>query len=332
MTTTLILMTPEHRARTLTDATLDRLAACGEVLVAPTGQPDDPTVPPLLARAEVVVTGTGTGRLTPAVLDAAPRLRAIVHAAGTIRPIVDADVYDRGIQVSSQAAANALPVAEYTLAMILLELKGIPELARTYRTARAAVDVDGLLARRGSYRRTVGIIGASLVGRRVIDLLGAFDVEILVHDPYLDAADATSLGARWVTLPALLAASDIVSLHAPLLPATVGMIGAAELAALRDGAVFLNTARGAIVDQEALIAELRTGRIRAVLDVTDPEVPEPNSPLWDLPNLVLTPHAAGSRGRELHRIGEQAVAEVERLSRGQPLQHAVSSERYALNA
>jgi phosphoglycerate dehydrogenase-like enzyme len=135
-----------------------------------------------------------------------------------------------------------------------------------------------------------------------------------------------------VGLDHLLESSDLVSLHAPLLPETVGMIGANELARLRDGAVLVNTARGALIDQGALERELATGRIRAVIDVTEPEVPAPDSPLWDLPNIVLTPHVAGSRGLELARIGEQAAGEIERLKRGEELRFAVSRTRYATNA
>lgn len=110
------------------------------------------------------------------------------------------------------------------------------------------------------------------------------------------------------------------------------MIGVKELALLRDGSVLINTARGAILDQDALVAELLTLRIRAVIDVTDPEVPEPDSPLWELENLVLTPHVAGSRGLELHRIGQRAVEEVERLWRGEDLRYEVTRERYRTNA
>ena len=110
------------------------------------------------------------------------------------------------------------------------------------------------------------------------------------------------------------------------------MIGAAELAALRDGAVFINTARGALVDQEALISELASDRIRAVIDVTDPETPASDSALWELESLVLTPHVAGSRGLELRRIGEGVVDEVERLVNGEALVRSVTLERYARNA
>jgi phosphoglycerate dehydrogenase-like enzyme len=163
-------------------------------------------------------------------------------------------------------------------------------------------------------------------------LLAPFEVRTVVYDPYLSDEDAAGLGTRRTDLRTLMATSDLVSLHAPLLPSTRGMIGAAELAALRDGAVFVNTARGALVDQEALVRELQTKRIRAVVDVTDPEVPDPGSSLWDLDNVVLTPHVAGSRGLELRRIGERAVAEIGRLTRGEQLLFEVSRERYRTNA
>lgn len=329
----LLLMPASHRTAVFTDASLQRLHRIGAVQID--DGPVDLSRSDLrerLARAEAVVTGTGTGKLDAAVLDAAPALRAIVHTAGTLRPIVDIDAYDRGILLSSQAPANALPVAEYTLAMILLELKGVRIAEAEYAAARGAIDVDGLLAQRGAYGRTVGVIAASVIGRRVIELLRPFDVHVLVSDPFLTAADAEQLGAELVDLPTLLERSDLVSLHAPLLPATQGMIAAAELATMRDGTVFINTARGALVDQDALLAELRRGRLRAVIDVTDPEVPDPASPIWDTPNLVLTPHVAGSRGLELHRVGERAVDEIERLAAGADLRYGVSRARYATNA
>ncbi|GHG83872.1 2-hydroxyacid dehydrogenase [Amycolatopsis acidiphila] len=328
-----IAMTPEFTERTLSPALRERLATFGRVRVSPS--PADhhtPAARELLAGADVVITGTGTALLDDATLAAAPRLEAIVHAAGSLRPVVTAAAFERGIRLSSQAGANALPVAEYTLAMILLELKGVRLAEQVYRAERDEVDVDKLLAVNGNYGRRVGIVSASAIGRRVIELLRPFDVDTVVYDPYLSAEAAAELGAARMDLRSLLSTSDLVSLHAPLLPETRGMIGTTELAALRDGAILVNTARGALVDQQALIRELVEGRIRAVIDVTDPEVPEPGSPLWSLDNVVLTPHVAGSRGLELHRIGERAVAEVGRLARGEPLAHEVTREAYAINA
>jgi phosphoglycerate dehydrogenase-like enzyme len=327
-----MFMPSAHREAVFSAESLARLDQCGTVLVASSTDLGDPAVRQLVARADILVTGTGTPKLEHELLASAPRLRAIIHAAGTVRPIVDIGAYDLGLQISSQAPTNALPVAEYTLAMILLELKGVHAIEHTYRAARGEVDVDAILAGSGNFGRRVGVISASSIGRRVIELLQPFDLDVVVYDPFLTTAQASALGAAKVDLPELLATSDLVTLHAPLLPETVGMIGAAELAALRDGAVLVNTARGAIIDQPALERELMSGRFRAVIDVTDPETPDPRSPLWDLPNVVLTPHVAGSRGKELQRIGQEAVGEIERLERGEELRFGVPRARYATNA
>lgn len=328
-----VAMTSDHAHRTLTPSLMQRLEKCGNVTFLPSSTTHkSPENAEALAAAEVVITGTGTAMLDEDDLDRAPKLHAIVHAAGTLRPIVGESAYDRGIRLSSQAVANALPVAEYTVAMILLELKGVPLTERLYRRERAAIDVDAVLARHGNYDRRVGIVSASNIGRRVIELLRPFDLDLVAFDPYLSQESAAELGVSKAGLPELLATSDLVSIHAPLLPETRGMIGAEELSLLRDGTVLVNTSRGAVIDQQALVTELLSGRIRAVLDVTDPEVPDSDSPLWDLENLVLTPHVAGSRGLELRRIGERAVEEVERLSRGEELRYEVSRERYGTNA
>ena len=162
----------------------------------------------------------------------------------------------------------------------------------------------------GTYGTQVGIIGASAIGRRVIELLAPFDLTVALSDPTVGVDEAASLGVTLMSLDDLMRTSRVVSLHAPLLDSTVGMIGAAELAALPDGATFINTARGALVDESALVRELRSGRIDAVLDVTWPEPPVADSPLWTLPNVVLTPHVAGSAGSELVRMASSAVREV----------------------
>lgn len=328
----LMLMPDAHREAVFSPASLERIRRCGTVVIAPSTDYDDPLVRGLIADAEVLVTGTGTPKLDGELLRSAPSLRAIIHTAGTLRPVVDIDAYDLGLTLSSQAPTNAIPVAEYTLAMILLELKGVNGIERVYRSSRREVDVDAILSRSGNFGRRVGIVSASSIGRRVIELLRPFDLEVSVYDPFITGEAAQQLGVEAVGLDHLLESSDLVSLHAPLLPETVGMIGANELARLRDGAVLVNTARGALIDQGALERELATGRIRAVIDVTEPEVPAPDSPLWDLPNIVLTPHVAGSRGLELARIGEQAAGEIERLKRGEELRFAVSRTRYATNA
>lgn len=285
-----------------------------------------------LADAEILITGWDCPPITAAVLDAAPRLTALVHTGGSVKAHVTEACWARGVVVSSAAAANALPVAEYTIAAIILAAKGARELERVYRARRGGVETLTEYPLIGGYRRTVGVVGASRIGRRVIELLRPFDYEVSLYDPLVDSVEAERLGVRLVDLPDLLRGNDIVTLHAPSLPSTRHMIDSAGLASMRDGATLINTARGALVDQDALVRELVTGRLHAVIDVTEPEVPPADSPLYDLPNLVLTPHIAGALGNELHRLGACAVDEVARYVAGLPFQHAVAAHELEYTA
>ncbi|MEU5493686.1 hydroxyacid dehydrogenase [Streptomyces griseofuscus] len=277
-----------------------------------------------LARAEVLVTGWGCPRLDAAALDGAPKLRAVLHAAGSVKGFTTAEVWRRGILVSSAADANALPVAEYALAMILLTGKDVFALREELRARRGFP--YGFLPGLGNHGRRVGVVGASRVGRRLIELLRPHDLAVTLADPTLDAGEAGRLGVPLLPLDDLLRTSDIVTLHAPETPATRHLIGARELALMPTGAVLLNTARGSLVDQDALVAEVRTGRLRAVLDVTDPEPPPAGSPLFDLPGAFVTPHLAGSQGNEVARLGRVVVEEAARWAAGAALRHAVDPE------
>jgi len=272
-----------------------------------------------LSRAEVLFTSWGCPPVTAEVLAGAPRLRAIVHAAGSVKHHVTEACWERGIAVSSAAAANAEPVAEFTLAAILFANKRVVDIARAYRSLRGTDDWEARFPGFGNYRRVVGVVGASRIGRGVIELLRPFDFEVLVSDPYL----REDRGARPVGLDELVARSDVVSLHAPDLPETRHMIDARRLAAMRDGATLINTARAALVDQDALTAELRSGRLHAVLDHTEPEFLPADSPLYDLPNVLVTPHIAGSLGGELARMADLALDELARYARGLPFEHGV---------
>ncbi|WP_275001887.1 NAD(P)-dependent oxidoreductase [Promicromonospora iranensis] len=171
----------------------------------------------------------------------------------------------------------------------------------------------------GNYGRTVGVVSASRTGRALIELLRPFPaLRVLLYDPYVTADEAAELGVEPVTLPELMSRSDVVTLQTPLLPETVGLIDAALLARMPDGATLINTARGPVVDAEALERELVGGRISAVLHVTDPEPLPASSPLYDLPNVLLTPHIAGSMGTELRRMGDMAAADLARYVRSAP--------------
>ncbi|MCK9899630.1 hydroxyacid dehydrogenase [Parafrankia colletiae] len=290
----------------------------------------DPALAPLLAQAEVLVTGWGCPRLDEAVLARAPRLRAVLHTAGSVRGLVSDACWDRGVAVSSAAAANALPVAEYTLAAILLSGKNAFALRDGYReggplSPLLTADPAGV----GNHGRRVGIIGASHVGRRVLDLLRRFDLTVLLHDPYVTPAGAAELNAELLPLDDLLRSSDVVSVHAPDLPETYRMLDRRRLALIRDGGVVINTARGALIDPEALADELTSGRLCAVLDVTEPEPLPAESPLHRLPNVFLTPHISGSAGNELARLGHTVAQEAARFTAGLPLAHPVRRDDLA---
>lgn len=297
------------------DTARGRLAAAAEVAPGIMTDAGDPRWDVALAEADVLLTGWGGPRLDADLLARAPRLAAVAHAAGTVKRIVTPEVWARGIRVSSAADANGVPVAEYALAMILLSSKRVFDAERHLRATRHLQwDPAGEF---GSNGLTVGIVGASRIGRRVLELLRPFDLRVLLSDPTLGIREATSLGAELVALPDLLARSAVVSLHAPLIDSTKGMIGSEQLALMPDHATLINTARGGLVDTDALVEQVAADRIRAVLDVTDPEPLPPDHPLYELPGVTLTPHVAGALGNELPRLGAHAVDEIVRFARGE---------------
>ena len=285
-----------------------------------------------LADVEVLFTHWGAPLLSEEALHRMPKLRAVVHAAGSVKHHVTDAVWKRGITVSSAAAANALPVAEFTLAAILFANKRILDVARGYARTREQPALLPYFTGYGNYRRTVGIVGASRIGRRVIELLRPLDLTVLLHDPYLDREGARALGAELVELDELVRRSHVVSIHAPQLPETRHMFDARRLALLQDGATLINTARGSLVDTEALTERLVSGRVHAVLDVTEPDVPPASSPLYTLPNVLLTPHIAGSLGNELGRMAHWAVDEVQRYAQGLPFLYGVGSDELSRSA
>lgn len=293
---------------------------------APLESFDDERAAELLPRAEILLTSWGSRPIDADVLARAIGLRAVVHSAGTVKNHVASAVFERGIRVVSAAAANAIPVAEYTLASILLANKRIFRAQRRYAEVRNPRLWPKELPGLGNLGKVVGVVGASRVGRALLQLLKPFDFDVLVFDPYLEPGHAESLGAERVELGELLERSDLVTLHAPSLPETRHMIDAAALARMRDGAVLVNTARGALVDGRALEAELVSGRLDAVIDTSDPEILPADSPLYELPNVFLTPHVAGALGDETQRMADLALDEIERFVRGEPLLHEVRLE------
>jgi phosphoglycerate dehydrogenase-like enzyme len=241
---------------------------------------------------DICISCWGTPPFTREILDNADRLKLIAHSAGSVKPIVTDYVWEKGIRVTSAAPAIAVAVAEMTLGLMIIALKKIFQFNEL--THKGFWKLEEEIARsRSLYNVTVGIVSASHVGRNVIRLLKNFYVEILLYDPYVSQEEAEKLGVKLVSLEELMARSDVVSLHAPSIPETYHMINKENIKLLKPGAILINTARGSLIDESALIERLARGDIFACLDVTDPEPPEINSPLRILPNVILTPHIAG---------------------------------------
>lgn len=283
-------------------------------------EPDDVWQVEAIDGAEIAITGWGSRCISDAMLNAAPGLRLVCHSAGSVRSFVDeARFRERGIRVCSARTALAVGVAEFAFGLMLVSMKGLWGIREAIAGGRWDRD-EAARWMREPFGATVGIVGASAVGREMIRLCKSLDLAaILVCDPYLSMQDAAALGVEKAELDELMRRSDVVSVHAPDIPATRHLIHARNLALLRDRAVFINTARGACIDEAALIAELEKGRIVACLDVTDPEPPAPDSPLYRLPNCILTPHVAGAVKENTWRQGRLVADQIEAYAAGRPL-------------
>lgn len=314
----------KHYSRMMSPRAWDALAAFAEIIHHPGQEPaTQADLLALLPTADACLTSWDVGRLDADVLAAAPRLRAVAHMGGSVKRIVSDALWARGIHVTTAAPALGQDVAETTVGLMIVGIKRIWPLAQHVRE--------------GGWRETpwwparelrgkiVGIIGGGNIGRHVIRLLQPFGPHVLLYDPYVSAEEAARLGAEKAELDDLLTRADVVSLHAPYLPQTHHLLDSRRLALMKDDALIVNTARGALFDEAALIAELSKGRFFAFLDVTDPEPPAPDSPLRRLPNVVVTPHLAGCIENCTH-MGEMAVEELRRFFAGEPPIYRVTPE------
>lgn len=277
-----------------------------------------------LQAADILLTGWGSPSLDASLLAQAQRLRLVAHTAGSVRFLVNDAVFARGIRVVNSASENAVPVAQLTLAMIVSLLKQVPWISAAY----AAGDYKEAKRRRAQCRELedmeIGIIGASRVGRAVINLLKPYpNLTIRCYDPYLSPEAAKSLGVVLCSLEEA-CRCPVVSIHAPNIPETHHMFNARTLALLPDHAVLINTSRGALLDEAALVAEVRRRPLYVHLDVTDPEPPLADSPLRQEKNIILTPHIAGAMNQACRDMGRLAIDETLRFVRGDKLQYEVT--------
>ena len=284
------------------------------------GDPEE--IARFVADAEVFVTHLAP--VTGAMLENLPDLRLIAVSRGGPVNIDMAAAKQHHVRVVNTPGRNASAVAEFTLGLILAETRKIRAGHEALRRGEWRGDLYRAdLMGRELCELTVGVVGYGAVGTRVVALLRAFGCRILVADPYvqLTAADRAA-GVEHVGLESLLGAVDIVTLHARVTPETTGFIDAAALAAMRPGALLVNTARGPLVDYDALHAALDGGRLgAAALDTFAVEPVPADWPLLSLPNVTLSPHMAGASMRTVTYAAGQAAEEVRRYTAGEALRH-----------
>lgn len=317
-----MLVNGQWQKKVFDSVTLDSLAEKVELISRPPETMTPTNTMELLAGADVAITCWDSVKLEKEILDSAPSLKLVAHAAGSIKAIVSDEFIRRGIKITTAAPALSIGVAEYILGAILMMGKRLKDMMRSVESGGWRPESDGKALE--MYRAKIGIIGAGFVGRHLIKLLKNFDLAgIWVHDPYLNTQEAALLGVEKKSLEEIFSTCDYISICAPSTPSTKGMITKKLIGMIRDNAVFINAARSAIVDEPAFVNELRTGRFLAMVDVTDPEPAAPDHPLRNLPNVIFTPHIAGAINRNLLRNGAFAAREIVNFAEGKPLVHPV---------
>ena len=272
-----------------------------------------------LAETEYIFGTWMLPRMGGELLERMPALKAIFYAAGSVKPFVSPDLWAKGVRIHSAWAANAVPVAEWTFAQIILCLKRTwPAARRTWETKAYHLEAYENERIPGAYGSTVGLLSLGMIGRMVAERLQTLDVEVIAYDPFIKAEDAEALGVRLVDLNTLFAEADVVSCHTPWLKETEGMYRREHFASMKPYASFINTARGAVVDEPSLLEVLSQREdLTAILDVTHPEPPPSGSLMYSLPNIVITPHIAGSMQGECRRMARYMIEDYDRVSSGQ---------------
>lgn len=283
-------------------------------------------------RPEILMTGWRSPLLTAAMLDDNPQLKCVVNLTGELKRYVERAVIERGVTVTNWADVPAPSVAEAALMMILASLRRTAWWQLRMHVDRQWRPDGGQGARwipEGLFDKCVGLYGFGLIARKLVGMLKPFDVKVLVFSSWISEQEKREYGVETVaSLRELFQRSDVVSIHTGVRPDTLHSVNAEILAAMRDGGHLVNTARGQIVDESALAAELQSGRLFAALDVFEVEPLPPESPFRGLPNCLLFPHEGGPTNDFRHRCGAHAVDQVERFARGEPLAAPLTLAQY----
>ncbi len=282
----------------------------------------------VLEDAEVIFSGWGCPAITDEVLDAAPNLKAIFYAAGSVKMLGNkGELFDRGIKLTSSVLANSIPVAEFCLSQIIFSLKLGWHHSLDIMRKKAWMPYDKRYKVAGCYDSTVGIISLGAISKKLIELLRPFDINIMVSSNYVTEQQALDMGVRVASVDDIFRQADVVSLHCPSYQK--GVITGDHFRMMKPYTTFLNTARGICVREDEMIEALaERPDIMALLDVTNPEPPNAGSRLFELPNVVTFPHIAGSMNDECRRMAQYAIDDFHRYLRHEPLMHEVSKKQW----
>ena len=310
-----------------TEKAMAKLKTLGEVVIHDSDDLSPEAIKPTLSGADIAITSWWSGLMTEDVLAVAPNLKFVMHAAGSVKPVVTDALWDKGIRVSASTKPLGIGVAECAVGFAI-------SASKNFYNVNEDIHNGGWDERRHEcrelYEQNVGVISAGFVGRHFIKLMNNFGVNIMLYDPFITDERATELGAKKADLETLLSESDILSIHAPSIPETNHMINADSLKLMKKDAILINTARGSIVDEKALYEHMKAGNLRyACLDVYDPEPPLADNPLRTLKNVIMTPHLAGLANNGKLLIGTHATEEIERFINGEALECEVTREMLA---
>ncbi|MDQ8183597.1 hydroxyacid dehydrogenase [Pelagicoccus sp. SDUM812005] len=318
----IVIMDPLRLSSVYGPEQLSQIEEISELVCPPLSKEDVAANPERMAEVEYLFGGWGMPELNTAFLESAPNLKGVFFSAGTVKPYVSDELWERGIVLTNAHQANAVPVAEYCVAAIILSLKLGWTYLRTLREKqswqRETTEIPGC------YDATVGLVSLGAIGFKTLELLKPFKVKPLIYSTSMSQAQAEEWGGEVVSLDEIFERSDVISLHTPLLPSTRGMIRGEHIRKMRHRATFINTARGAVVNQAEMIEAMRERPdLTALVDVTDPEPPADGDEIFKVDNIHVTPHIAGSLGRECRRLGQTAIDECKRYLAGEDLLYQV---------
>lgn len=293
-----------------------------ESLIPETGDPD--LMKKSVVDAEVILSTWDALPFTAELLAACPDLKIVLYAAGTTKQLVTDAFIGTGAKLCSAVHLNAVPVAEFTLGIILASLKDVFVYHQDFLKQGRAAWVPPRRDYPGGYFHTkIGLVGFGEISKYLMKLLKNFEMDVYIASGYVTPEEEKSYGVRKESLEFIMSNCDVVSIHSANVPRNHDLINRDNLKLMKKSARLINTARGQIVNTDDLAAKLREGEITAYLDVTDPEPLPEGHPLYSMENCIITPHASGSCGAEVHRMGEFCLRELLNWTEGRPLENEI---------